>query len=304
MESIFAMIKGDYQRALHLLTLTYRLGQIYRGNPNMISNLVGIAVWVITESGMELYILNACKIPDDAREFFMNLEELRKKDQELHYDDYLEHENPISAFFAPESLVNLGEEVKTRWNVGEAKANLLLCAAAARYRLLKTGEFPASSAEFAPLLETGLPEDPFIKEPIHFIKTMDSFFLYSVGPDQKDDSAVFPYDPTNGTISAGDIFIEIPPKPKFPFPEKGRLATTKEGLLRQFPNGLPPDAFHDNRNAPLTIIDSIPAKIISFGPDTDSSRANRGELLPLDPPYDPTNGTVSNGDLILDTLHH
>ncbi|MBN1902594.1 hypothetical protein JW926_14815 [Candidatus Sumerlaeota bacterium] len=301
MESIFAMLKGDNQRALHLLTLTYRMGQIYRGKTNMISNLVGIAVWAITESGMEMYILNACRTPDDLREFFMNLRELRKKDQSLHYDDYMELENPIAAVFAPVSLEKHGEEVRTRWNVGEARANLLLSAAAARYGLLTIDKFPVSSADFSPLLTTGLPKDPFIKESVRFIEKMDSFVLYSMGPDQKDDSAAFPYDPTNGAISSGDIFIEIPRMPKYPFPKKDGLATTKEGLSRQFPNGLPPDVFHDNRNASLTIIDSVPAKIVSFGPDTDSNRAAQGSLLPLDSPYDPTNGVVSNGDLILDT---
>ncbi|MCX6998954.1 MAG: hypothetical protein NT106_01440, partial [Candidatus Sumerlaeota bacterium] len=108
---------------------------------------------------------------------------------------------------------------------------------------------------------------------------------------------------TNGTISPGDVFIEIPRKPRYPFPPKGQLATTKEGLLKQFPNDLPPDNFHDVKGAPLSITDTVPAKIISFGPDTDSARVRSDGtgLLPLQPAYDPTNGTVSPGDLILNT---
>jgi hypothetical protein len=200
-------------------------------------------------------------------------------------------------------LIENYSEVIARWDTAEAKSRLLLAGAAARHNFLKTGAFPHEASDFVPLLPDRLPQDPFTGTPLRFIANRDPFVVYSVGPDKRDDKAAFLYDPTNGTFSPGDVFIEIPRKPRYPFPPKGQLATTKEGLLKQFPNNLPPDIFHDVKGAPLSITDTIPAKIVSFGPDTDSSRVRPDGtgLLPLQPAYDPTNGTISRGDLILNT---
>ncbi len=303
-QATFAMLKGDNEKALHLLTLTYRLGQLYCGKTWLISNLIGVAVRAISCGGMEIYLLNACHTPDDVKAFFDNLQNLRKTDDTLHWEDIISLESPIWSYLPEGSGPNL-KEAKVRWNITETKSLLLVGAAAARYRFLKNGEFPKSAADFAPLLSGGPPEDPFGNQPLRFISEKEPFVIYSIGPDEKDNAASITYDPTNGTVSRGDIFIKIPRKRKYPFPPKGKLATTKQGLLKQFPNGLPPDIFHRKRGALLSITDTVPAKIVSFGPDGDWKRVKAGKgLLLLDPPYDPTNGTVSNGDLILDTGKH
>jgi len=302
-DAVFAMIKGDNARALHLLVLDYRLSQILCGHTFMISNLFGIAVKAITCGGMELYMANACRTPEEVKEFFDTLTRLREVDTSLHWDDFKYMEGiGANPEFATDSVGANLSETSTRWNISETKPRLLLAGAAARYHFLTTGKFPGSPEQFAPLLPHGLPQDLFTTTTLRLISGKDSFVVYSVGPDAKDDAASLVYDPTNGTVSAGDIFLEIPQKPHYPFPPKGQLATKKEDILKQFPNNLPPDIFHNTKGAPLSITDTVPAKIISFGPDTDSARVKNGAgLLPLDPPYDPTNGDISNGDLILDT---
>jgi hypothetical protein len=139
--------------------------------------------------------------------------------------------------------------------------------------------------------------------------------------------------PQNGTITDGDIIIEIPEKRVYPFPKGAVKAVNSYDLLEQFPNGLPFDVFADTKFRPLAILepkDDKPLTIFSFGPDTDEFKNNdyRMENAPgenplvirtmqkiyqrtdnnnpgkgfwkLDPYYDPTNGTVTPGDLCIE----
>ncbi|MCX7001437.1 MAG: hypothetical protein NT106_14260, partial [Candidatus Sumerlaeota bacterium] len=239
-EAIFAMLKGDNERAFYLLTLTYRFGQLFCGRTTLVSNFIGVSLKSITCGGMEIYLANACRTPEEVKTFFETISKLRIKDEAFHWDDFRYFEDPRCDAQNEVADSNY-QEIKARWNRPRAMSRLLLAGAGARYNFLKTGEFPREASDFAPLLPEGPPQDPFTGTPLRFIANRDPFVVYSVGPDNKDDKAAFLYDPTNGTISPGDVFIEIPRKPRYPFPPKGQLATTKEGLLKQFPNDLPPD---------------------------------------------------------------
>lgn len=57
---------------------------------------------------------------------------------------------------------------------------------------------------------TGQEVDPFTDQPLKTIQTDDSTTIYSIGPDRQDQGGAVSYDPTNGTDSAGDIFIRVP----------------------------------------------------------------------------------------------
>jgi hypothetical protein len=50
-----------------------------------------------------------------------------------------------------------------------------------------------------------IPLDPFTDKPFLLGQEKDKVFVYSVGPNGKDDKGLIIYDPTNGTMSAGDI---------------------------------------------------------------------------------------------------
>lgn len=73
-------------------------------------------------------------------------------------------------------------------------------------------------------------------------------------------------------------------------------ARTRDEVLRQFPNNLPPDPFADTKGNPLGASTGFPVFVYSYGPDTDE------HVFGIQHPqvaYDPTNGTSSNGDLFI-----
>lgn len=109
----------------------------------------------------------------------------------------------------------------------------------------------------------------------------------------------------------------MPTKREFPFPNGPVHAYRREDLLAQFPNGLPRDSFANHTMRGLSISQTIPLRIFSFGPDMNEDEANHTDgrdrndpvvSLPISPPtkylpwgpYDPTNGMVSAGDLFVD----
>jgi len=171
------------------------------------------------------------------------------------------------------------------------------------------------------------------------LSTTDSLICYSLGPDKRDNRATVAYDPTNGTISVGDIWVRVPRRRQYPFPRAGVRAASKEDLLRQFPNGRPADPFASTRGKPLGIAKTSVGEIFifSYGPDVDEFKpeytgyrtaaavrpttttappAGYSPWIYLSPAetrapaaprerrhpqvaYDPTNGTVSEGDLFI-----
>ena len=87
---------------------------------------------------------------------------------------------------------------------------LVRMATAAKYRFFVEKSFPGIAEEFAPLLPKGPPQDPFGLEPLKFLSDPQSFTCYSIGPNEHDNRASVSYDLTNGTVSGGDIILEIP----------------------------------------------------------------------------------------------
>lgn len=346
------LLQGKRDESLELLCASYKLGLSLNASGSLIQRLIGIAVRAIVTKGLEIYVLNACENPDDLERTWKALEGIHNiRGQETGkflldgFCPYL-----ISQFKnTPESkgmfhIVSYKESL-IRHYVSDMKFDLIRMAAAARYKLLKTGRFPGSNKDFEPFLSGNLPEDLFSEgAPLRFTQSSDDeFIVYSLGPDQTDDAATFAYDPTNGTVTPGDIIIRIPREREYPFPKEGVKAKNAYELLEQFPNGLPWDCFSDTWGLPLSIIESTetqPVVIFSFGPDTDefdfipysgASSGNvepvptpdpgtnpsygrtlqnvmrRSETIPpppgcwtLQPFYDPTNGTVSPGDLFIE----
>jgi len=211
----------------------------------------------------------------------------------------------MSGTFVPNFL-----EAHVRHKVADANFAVLRTAVAARHRLLSEGAFPKSPAEFGPLLPGGPLGDCFATSaPLRFLQKPDGFHVYSVGPDGQDSRAAILYDPTNGSVSRGDLALRIPFAREYPFPAGGVRVNTAAALLKMFPNGLPPDPFADKRWRPLSIIaaseedwkscalpgvklasaaaagagDGATSRtnvvIFSFGPDTDESQYMRFRRL-------------------------
>ncbi len=199
-EAEFLMLEGKPEKreeALKLLAAIYHFGQLLNRSDTVIDRLIGIAIRHIACAGLRHYTLNCCKTQDEFLQLWETLGDLDSK--------------PAERIFAESLLLPFEKEVyKIRQQRADAHFQLVRMATAAKYRFFKYQAFPSSADEFAPLLPQGPPEDPFGLEPLKFLSAPESFTCYSVGPDEQDNRASVSYDPTNGTISGGDIVFEIP----------------------------------------------------------------------------------------------
>jgi hypothetical protein len=264
-----------------------------------------MALRAITCGGLQIYALNACESPDEFRSLWSVLDALNAMEKPASREDLLAEEIPI--WIAEPNV----EETLTRHRVSDAKFQLLRMATAARERFLQGGGFPETREAFAPFLPKGLPQDPFTSFPLRFAASADSFLCYSFGPDERNQLGAVTYDATNGTLSAGDVVLEVPRQRKYPFPQGGVKAATGDELLRQFPNGLPTDPFADTRGRSLRVTQTTPVmvfnvgpdRVFSVGPDTDEKSIDAaGPSYRPSVLYDPTNGITSRGDLFLEVL--
>jgi hypothetical protein len=348
----FYLFQGRCKESLSLLCALYRLGQSLNSNGILIQRLIGIAIRAIATGGLECYVLNACcETEEEFRKCVDALSRLHNTPgtdvaENLFVGEYsflrtrmIEVSPPYSNYL----------EAETRYKVSDMKFELVRMAAAARYHLASKGDFPSSVSDLSSFLKGERPEDAFDeKAPLKFLRISENqFSVYSIGPDKTDDKAAFSYDPTNGTITPGDIFIQIPREREYPFPREAVRASNAYELLEQFPNGLPADGFADTKGRPFSILessDNTPLIIFSFAPNTDeadftpysgsSSKEKQGEFEPvttpeppsnasygrslqwvmrrsdkippspgywtLEPMYDPTNGTISPGDIFIE----
>lgn len=310
MESVFAMLEGRPEVALTELVVIARAGQDMIQTGTLINRLIGIAVRSIAIGGMNFYVLNVSDAPGDLDRAWAQLEKLR--------GDYRSPD--VHAMFSGEKIGTRGTrwneqfvhsanavEMMTRLRAVDAQFELLRVATAARARMLTAGSFPAEGRQFMPYFTT-VPDDPFTSAPLKTVTAEESFVVYSVGPDKTDDRAEISYDPTNGTVSRGDLLIEVPRQRHYPIPAGGLHGTTAKDIDRQMPNGLPTDIFATIKGAPLNVVQTSTSLVMfSWGPDMNGPKPkektrpaeNVSAPTSLDVQYDPTNGSVSRGDLIM-----
>lgn len=307
------VFEGRWQEARELLAACYLTGQQYENSEErLIISLISILIRQQATECLELFALNINETPGEYQQLQETLELLKGQYRERSDQEIREFilRRPVAKLLAESVAPNL-PGFYVRYRVPNAKFQVVRAAAAARYRLFTRQEYPASSAEFAPFLPEGLPDDPFSSGTLKFNfgsllfnDESGEYTVYSVGPDQKDQSGLITYDPTNGTVSSGDIFTRVPRERKYPFPRGGVAADSEEDLLRQFPNGLPKDPFGISRWVPgerwqdenfRYFTDQGAVFLYSIGPDREDERESGGELLH----YDPTNGLESTGNIYL-----
>ncbi len=83
-----------------------------------------------------------------------------------------------------------------------------LAVALAMYKL-EHGSRPEALSNLVPEEFDALPIDPFCGASFHYRNQTKGCELWSVGPDGKNDDARVTYDPTNGTLSAGDVIPRV-----------------------------------------------------------------------------------------------
>jgi hypothetical protein len=340
--AMFRLAEGKKEEALEILLGLCVLGKNLSSELSLLHRLHAVSLCGKINQGLEIWTLNSS---DDTRDMLEIGRRLEKLDTESEFNCA---RNVLLGDYAPIVILmrrsgwtfgDYGPEngvvrVVTNFLRTHAHFQLIRAAAAARHRFLSTGAFPSTAEEFAPLLPSGPPLDPFVEaQSLAFRMDGDDFLLYSYGPDKSDNGGLLVYDPTNGVSSAGDILVRVPPRRKYPFPREGIRAANAAELLTQFPNGLPPDPFHDLKDYSLSILDATTTRgvaIFSFGPwtamgsekspvawpgvprqwvfreetDPDPISSADGRDIThnkrnLKEHYDPTNGTTSKGDLFI-----
>lgn len=284
------LFQGKRAESLELFTSTYRMGQALNSHGSLIQRLIGIAIRAIASEGLRIFVLNACETELEFQNCWTMLQRLHNKPGQEDGSHLLDDEFPpirSNMEFVSGIMPNF-LEAETRHKVSDMRFQLVRMACAAKYRMLLSGDFPSTKDEFAPFLSEGLPWDSFTeKDPLRFTKlSPNEMAVYSIGPDKDDDYAAINYDPTNGTLSDGDVFITIPREREFPFPREEVRAANAYELLEKFPNGLPADPFADTRGLPLSIIESTdkyPVVVFSFGPNTDEQDSRSSGFNPYAP---------------------
>jgi hypothetical protein len=89
-------------------------------------------------------------------------------------------------------------------SLAQARFDLARLALAERVAALEGGAPVAAARDLAPKYLSTTPADPFTSGA--FARTAGGVF-YSVGPDRQDGQGAPVYDPTNGTLSTGDILL-------------------------------------------------------------------------------------------------
>lgn len=301
--SEFFLLQGKRAEARALAAGFYRAGQLYQHDyvRGGVQSLIGIALRGITIGTLQTQAANAVQTPEEATALWQDLELLNR------------HERPTEdARHFPVGDTRrrqFDDELRVRDQVASARFQLVRLTLAARWYQMSTGYPPSATTQLRPMYPAGLPVDPFTSLPLLLASDRTVVALYSTGPDLSDDRAEVLYDPTNGTISTGDIAVRLPVEREYPFHPQGTRAASAAELKRQFPRGLPLDPFADTKTRGYTISEMPgPVYVFSFGPNTDESRLSRHQYgFPQQTPaptvpdvaFDPTNGITSRGDIFI-----
>lgn len=307
----FLLLQGRIADAERMATEDIRFGTLLMEEPAHIGRLIGMAVVAIANAGMEHVLLSGYNDADELEAAWGRFDAL--------WREGVASDTGESDRIWPHLGLPLGGEPDVRRRTSRMRVALLREAAAARQHLLATGEFPASAQDVALLEEGGRSPDLFdpANAPVRWtLASPDELRVYTLGPDGTDGGTAVAYDPTNGTRSAGDIWVSVPRERYYPFPSRADLPRTRNEFLARFPRGLPPDPFADTRGRPYAVMDTRPLGVFSFGPQA-TQRMYGGEVQrtpapgrpvawdgnewvvyrsnPRVGPYDPTNGTISAG---------
>lgn len=322
--SVFLLARGEREAAHRLNMGMYHVGAI--GNPprDFISHLISIAIRAITISGMKDYYLHTPVELEELQQIQADLESVFQE-SDFSLEKFKRMAQPgwrdANGVFAPWAIN--WDEADTRWNIVNVQRELLRESIRARLVFLERASWPAVasgtiswSAEDAWSGDIAAPTDPFALPvaPLRAMRDAADLTIYSIGPDRVDDSALVEYDPTNGTVSVGDITTTIQATPRYGFPSRpGYVYQGRADFDRRYPEGLPIDPFSNAGNSALRAmpLSSGDLRIWSWGPDADerSISTSHGATIPLPPEapnpepqphYAPTNGIMSEGDLWVD----
>lgn len=304
-QSEFNMLQGRYDESWDILKGAYHWGGLYEQDPNLIHQIIGCALRTIIILPTEVLCFNAplddaklsliqTQIDVWARQALIPLPEDLEMKRMKRY-----HISSISSMMSKEA----------RFYYAHGRLVNLMVGIAGWRHFQREGRLPRFASEFLWPEGVSWPLDPFHdqeREPDRKIQWTNlnngsALQIWSIGPDKTDQQGAIEYDPTNGTVSAGDITLLVPRDRKYPFKPGGVRAKSRDDFISQFPSGLPRDLFAD-RAIGYSVADTRPVRVFSFGPDTDQNvkldeRNQPQPGMTFDPYYDPTNGVISDGDI-------
>ena len=126
------------------------------------------------------------------------------------------------------------QEAGTRADTVRGKLDLLRLETARKLYTLEKGSAPAKLADLALADLPQIPADVFAAEKATFKESEKGF--YSLGPDRKDNANAIAYDPTNGTLSVGDIALgrgEGEAQPRAAVPHRARAGARARARARK-----------------------------------------------------------------------
>jgi len=321
-KSDFLMLSGESREAEQelLKVLYYSIG--LTGSSNiLIGRVIGIAISSIAVNRLEHVYLSGYQRANELVDPFHRFNQQLMEYNKAVYADIIYY-HPASEYLNSYNQENQ-LQATIRAKISLARMVNLQAAISLRHYYLKYEEWPQIPITGELLDQPGMDAFSSDHSPHKLVEHENDLIVYSVGPDQKDDRAKMNYDPTNGIISSGDIFLQVRSEREFPFPDKPTRYRTRNELYVAYPNGLPDDPFADTKHMSYTISDTIPPVVWSFGPDADqgtgydlyeefdkpqtnfgTARLPNGKWKKIknvaeEPVYDPSNGTISNGNLYL-----
>jgi len=204
--------KRDYQSAMHDYATAVRLGQNLR-HGFLIDHLVGISCEAQGISGLRQMVEDGLITDQQTLDLFQG------------YIEYLDKAEPRYQPFEQEAYEFLGGFPVTTNPLAEGilatggqfdfiEAEIRAATTLTELQILKGAvavKREVQSTNYPPTFNPNLlPEDPFRpQQKIVYQGTGSVALVYSVGPDGRDDKGAVPYDPTNGSVSAGDIVLGL-----------------------------------------------------------------------------------------------
>jgi hypothetical protein len=134
----------------------------------------------------------------------LNWEESRKELERL---VNASHPLVVPANSMGSSIWNI-QEPNARWCTAKAGLRLARVASGLEMYKLVHGRYPDSLDALTPTqIGNEPPVDPFTGKSLRYRLDGDRYAMWSLGPDSADNAAETIYDPTNGTVSQGDIIL-------------------------------------------------------------------------------------------------
>lgn len=138
------------------------------------------------------------------------VQDASERAQSLHgVADVLQNPNRLRGassrvFFYQMMKLNGGEDAEARALVAAVRIDLLRLETAQKLYALEHGRPPAVIGDLVPQYLSAVPSDRF--GPVALLQVAPGRY-FSIGPDRVDDHGAIAYDPTNGALSAGDVFL-------------------------------------------------------------------------------------------------